>query len=176
MFSSIATKKHLWKYYTKLPDCRAQCKFCENKYNYINSTEFKRHIAKKHKKIWEYERERKLSKWPWMYLKYLNKLYSQCIICDANVLSTSESAENHLSLHSEKQRENYIFCKWLWKYCVKRNDFAVECNIYHKYISLFIYNYLDFHIKSIHLDKLKNTREMHDTVGSSLSLERALSI
>nr|XP_012219788.1 PREDICTED: uncharacterized protein LOC105670699 [Linepithema humile]XP_012219797.1 PREDICTED: uncharacterized protein LOC105670699 [Linepithema humile] len=164
---TIVTQKHFWKYFVKLPDFKAQCMFCENKYNYINTANFFNHTKKYHKKILKYEQERKLIKIPWMYFKYLNKSHSQCIICDANVLSTSESVENHLSSHSEKQRKNYILCGWPYKYSTKINDFVMECNICNKNVLLSVYNYLDAHIKEKHWDKLKNTQETHDTVGSS---------
>lgn len=47
-----------------------------------------------------------------MHFKYLNKLYLQCIICYANVLST-ESVENYLTLHSEQQQQKkYVYQNW----------------------------------------------------------------
>nr|XP_012221829.1 PREDICTED: uncharacterized protein LOC105671885 [Linepithema humile] len=164
---TIVTKKHLWKYFVKLPDFKAQCMFCENIYYYINNGNFYNHMENYHDKFLKYEQERKLIKLPWMYFKYLNKSHSQCIICDANVLSTSESVENHLGSHSEKQRKNHIFCSLLWKYSTKRDDFVVECNICNKNVSLHVPANLDVHIKGKHWDKLKNTQKTHDTVGSS---------
>nr|XP_012215920.1 PREDICTED: uncharacterized protein LOC105668249 [Linepithema humile]XP_012215928.1 PREDICTED: uncharacterized protein LOC105668249 [Linepithema humile] len=163
----IVTKKHLWKYFVKLPDFKAQCMFCKNKYNYISTINFRNHMEKYHKKTLIYEQERKLMKLPWMYFKYLNKSHLQCIICDANVLSTSESVENHLSSHSEKQRKNHILSSWPYKYSTKKDDFVAECNICNKNISLQVHDYLDIHIKVKHWDKLKNTQESRDTVDSS---------
>nr|XP_012224999.1 PREDICTED: uncharacterized protein LOC105673738 [Linepithema humile] len=167
MSLNIATKKHLWKYYVQLPDFEAQCKFCESKYIYIDAKNFKRHVARKHSKIWKYEEKKKLIKGPWMYFKYSNKLYSQCIICDGNVLSTSESVKNHLSLHSEEQWKNCIPCNWARKYLTKSGDFEVECNICQNDFSLSIHSSLDHHIKKTHLDKLKNMQERRGTVVSS---------
>nr|XP_012232216.1 PREDICTED: uncharacterized protein LOC105677908 [Linepithema humile] len=167
MSLDIATKKHLWKYYVQLPNFEAQCKFCENKYNYGRYNNFKLHIARCHKKIWKYEEERKLIKWPWMYFKYSIELYSQCVICDANILSTSESIENHLNSHSEEQRENHILRNWPRKYWTQRSDFMVECNICHKNVPICIYKYLNSHTKMMHSNKIKNTQETHDTVDSS---------
>jgi hypothetical protein len=172
MFLNIVTKKHVWKYYTKLSDFTAQCKFCEKEYYYIKVANFERH-TRKHEEIWKYEEERKLTKWPWMYFKYFNKLYLQCIICDAKVLSATKSVENHLSSHSKKQQENHILRRWQWKYFTKRGDFVMECNICHKYLSLSVVNYLDRHIKKTHSNKLTNTQETCDTFGSS---ERVLSL
>lgn len=43
----------------------------------------------------------------------------------------------------------------------------VNCNICNNNISLSINNYLDYYIKIIHLDKLTDTQETHDTAGSS---------
>nr|XP_012225751.1 PREDICTED: uncharacterized protein LOC105674178 [Linepithema humile] len=166
MSSSIITKQNLWKYYVKLSDFKAQCMFCEKKYYYVMAINFQTHITIHHKKIWKCEEERKLiKKGPWMYFKYLNELYSRCIICDVNVLSTS--VENHLNTHSEKQRKNRKYRNWLWKYCRKRKDFLVECDICHKNLSLSIQRQLSYHIKVQHLDELKNTQEIHDTVASS---------
>nr|XP_012224431.1 PREDICTED: uncharacterized protein LOC105673402 [Linepithema humile] len=166
---SLITKEHIWEYYINLTDFKAQCKYCEFKYNYINDTNFKRHIEKNHKKILEYEEERKLRKWPWMYFKYSDQLLSQCIICYANILSTSKSAdlEDHLSSHSKEQRKNHILQNWKRKYWTQRNDFEVECDICNNNISLQIRKHLDFHIRKTHSDKLKNMQETHDLVDSS---------
>lgn len=169
------TKKQLWKYYVTLPDFKAQCIFCKYTINYINYLHFGEHITRQHKEILKYEGNRKLTKWPWMHFKYLDNLYLQCIICDAYVLFTIESTENHLSSHSEKQRKNHILRNWLWKYCTQEDDFVVRCDICCKNVSLSINHYLNSYIKKIHFDKLKNTQGAHSsTVGSSkrvLSLE-----
>nr|XP_012225322.1 PREDICTED: uncharacterized protein LOC105673914 [Linepithema humile] len=170
---SIANKKHVWKYYIKLSDFKAQCKFCEKKYNYLTSSNCHTHISKHHTRIWKYEKEKKLIKLPWIYFKYQNKLYSQCIICDANVLSTSESVENHLNSHSEEQRKNHILRDWSCKYFTKRGDFVVECNICHNNVSLSIKSHLTAHIKTTHSDELKNIQKTRDTADSS---ERVLSL
>nr|XP_012224328.1 PREDICTED: uncharacterized protein LOC105673341 [Linepithema humile] len=165
----IVTKKNIWEYYIKLTNFEVQCKFCENKYKYIDSASFKIHIKRHHKKILEYEEEKKLIKGPWMYFKYLNQLFSQCIICNAKFLSTSKSEdlEDHLSSHSEEQRKNHILQNWKRKYWTQRNDFVVECNICHAKLKLYCHRHLDFHIRRIHLDKLKNLQETHDLIDSS---------
>jgi len=147
MSRTIVIKKNVWKYYIKLPDFKTQCKFCEIKYYYVSPSNFKIHIARHHRKIWKYEKKKKLMESPWMYFKYFNKLSSQCIICDANVPSILESLENHLYLHSEEHRENYILRSWTWKYCTKSSDFEVECDICHKNLSLPIKEHLNSHIK-----------------------------
>ncbi|XP_067210298.1 uncharacterized protein [Linepithema humile] len=165
----IATKKHIWEYYINLTDFKAQCKYCEIKYIYINDQNFKRHIRKFHIKILEFEEEKKLIKGPWMYFKYSDQLLSQCIICDADILSTSKSEdlEDHLNSHSEEQRKNHILQNWKRKYWTQRNDFVVECSICNNNISLDIIKNLDFHIRKTHLDKLKIMQETHDPVDSS---------
>nr|XP_012227772.1 PREDICTED: uncharacterized protein LOC105675320 [Linepithema humile]XP_012227773.1 PREDICTED: uncharacterized protein LOC105675320 [Linepithema humile] len=165
---NIGFKKHMWKYYTKLPNFKAQCMFCEKKYTYISSyTNFYQHVARHHITIWKYEEKRKVMKEPWMYFKYLNKLYSQCIICDANVLSTFKSVKNHLNLHSGEQRKNYAYQNWSRKYWTQESDFVVECNVCHDNVSFPLHSIMGCHIKKTHLDKFKNTQEIHDTVGTS---------
>nr|XP_012215768.1 PREDICTED: uncharacterized protein LOC105668132 [Linepithema humile] len=167
MSLNIATEKYIWKYYINLMGFEAQCKFCEKKYNYTDNENFIRHIAKLHKEIWKYEDGGKLRKWPWMYFKYSNIFSSQCIICDAKVLSTSKFVEDHLNSHSKDQQNNHILQSWTEKYWSKRNDFVVECNICHDNLTLSILECLDSHIKETHSDKLKNTQEIHDPVDSS---------
>lgn len=168
--SRIVKKNNLWKYYVKLPNFQAQCMFCENKYCYICLTNFKIHVIRYHKKTFKYEEKIKLIQGPWMYFKFLDKLYSQCIICHAKVLSTSESVENHSSLHSEEQRKSHACHNWLWKYFTKKDDFMIKCNICHKELLISASVYLDFHIKMQHLDELKNIQETHETVDSLMSL------
>jgi len=167
MSRSIATRKHVWKYYIKLPNFEAQCVFCEKKYCYVHFANFKNHVVTHHRKIWKYEENRKLIKWPWIYFKYLNKLYSQCIICNANVLSTSKSVKCHLNSHFEAQRKNYTYQDWLWKYWTSKDDLVVECNICHMNISLYMKSWLDSHIRLKHPDKLKNIQKTHNTIDSS---------
>nr|XP_012230658.1 PREDICTED: uncharacterized protein LOC105676981 [Linepithema humile] len=229
MSLSIATRMNVWDYYMKLPNLKAQCKFCENRYDYITPINFQRHIETQHQEIWKYEEkrklecyldshikrihsdklknmletcntvdssesvslhqtdtmslrhvgtqhpeiwkyeeERKLMKWPWMYFKYLNNLYSQCVICCANILSTSECVKDHLNSHSEEQQKNYyIYRVWPWKYCTQRGDFIVKCNICCNNLSLSVCSHLDSHIKKMHSDKLKIMQETHNTVNSS---------
>nr|XP_012224428.1 PREDICTED: uncharacterized protein LOC105673399 [Linepithema humile] len=169
MSVNIATKKNIWEYYINLTDFIAQCKYCEIKYNYINDAHFKRHIKSFHTKILQYEEEKKLIKGPWMYFKYSDELLSQCIICNADILSTSKSEDfvDHLSSHSEEQRKNHILQNWKRKYWTQRNDFEVECNICNNTISLQIHIHLDSHIRKTHLDKLKKKQETHDPIDSS---------
>nr|XP_012225737.1 PREDICTED: uncharacterized protein LOC105674168 [Linepithema humile] len=165
MSLKIITNKNVWEYYTKVSDFKAKCKSCGNTYCYKNSTNFKSHI-KIHKEISEDEEKKKLIRWK--YFKYLNKLYSQCIICNRDVPSTIKSVKHHLSLHSKKEQKNYIHVTdWTWRFWTEKNDNKVECNICHKDISLFIHKNLDNHIKTKHSNTLKNTQEAYDTVGSS---------
>ena len=102
-------------------------------------------------------------KWPWMHFKYLDNIYLQCTICDANVLSTFESVENHLSLHSEEQQKNYKYKCWPCKYCTQEDDFMVKCDICHNNISIYVSQHLNIHIKLVHPDKLRDTQETHHT-------------
>lgn len=85
--SNISTK-NVWKFYVKLRDFEAQCIFCENKYSYMSFTNFQIHVATHHRKIWTWEKEGRQIKWLLRYFKYLDDVYSQCIIYDVNVLST----------------------------------------------------------------------------------------
>ncbi|XP_067213426.1 uncharacterized protein [Linepithema humile] len=165
MSPNIITNKNVWEYYTKVSDFKAKCKYCKYTYLYKDSSNFKTHI-KKHKEISEDEEEKKLIRWK--YFKYLNQYSSQCVICNTDVPSTTESVEHHLSLHSEEQKNYYVYgTDWTLRFRTEKNDKIVECNICHKNISLCISKSLDYHIKKKHLDKLKNTQEAYDTVGSS---------
>nr|XP_012219376.1 PREDICTED: uncharacterized protein LOC105670432 [Linepithema humile] len=172
MSLSIITNKNVWEYYTKVSDFKAKCKSCENTYLYKDSSNFKTHI-KIHKEISEDEEKTKLIRWK--YFKYLNQYSSQCVICNTDVPSTTESVEHHLSLHSEQQQKNYYVygTNWTLRFRTEINDNIVECNICHKNISLCFSKSLDYHTRNKHLDKLKNTQEAYDRVGSA---ERVLSL
>nr|XP_012219782.1 PREDICTED: uncharacterized protein LOC105670697 [Linepithema humile]XP_012219783.1 PREDICTED: uncharacterized protein LOC105670697 [Linepithema humile] len=183
---SNITKKNVREYYTLLSNFEAQCNFCEKKYTYITINTLKHHIHSQHREIEKYEEERKRKKWPWMYFKYLNESYSQCIICDANVLSISvesKSVEKHLTdFHSEEEQENHTQKSWLEKYFAKSDDFSMKCNKCHKELSVAIQKInLTEHIKNSHPNKLKNTQETYDTVSpskriSSLETDTSMSL
>nr|XP_012219781.1 PREDICTED: uncharacterized protein LOC105670696 [Linepithema humile] len=171
MSLSNITKKNVREYYTLKTNSKAQCNFCKKKYIYVKNDTSKKHINRHHKEIKKYEEERKRIKWPWMYFKYLNESYSQCIICGANVPSISvesKSVEKHLKdFHSKEEQENHTPSNWLSKYTTRIDELLMECNICYKKLSISIQNVqLTNHIIKTHSDKLKITQETYDTAGS----------
>lgn len=53
------------------------------------------------------------------------------------------------------------------KYYTQKDDFVVECKICNNNSTFSINRYMNYHMKTKHLDKLKNAQETHGTVDSS---------
>nr|XP_012221210.1 PREDICTED: uncharacterized protein LOC105671540 isoform X2 [Linepithema humile] len=179
MSEIIVTKENVWQYYEKLSDWVAKCKFCANKYMYIDDRWFYEHIQRTHQEIFEYETYEGRQEWPWIYFKYaysythplsnICTLYLKCLLCGVNCdHSTIESLVNHLRNHSnnKKELEDYVFHDWVKKYCTKCTDFTMDCNLcfLSKY-NFSLENHLNEHITT-HSDNLGNELETYDIVTS----------
>nr|XP_012218878.1 PREDICTED: uncharacterized protein LOC105670109 [Linepithema humile] len=163
---NVANKKRLWKYFIKLPNFKAKCRFCERKYCYISLANFVAHIKRMHEHIFNHEEKRIQQKWSWKYFKYFNKEFLQCIICNGYVLSGNKTdlLVHHLSTHSNKQLEDYKFNTWPWKYCKKCGDYEIECSICYKVLSPAIEQNLNCHIKLKHSEIFGITQETSNTI------------
>nr|XP_012225694.1 PREDICTED: uncharacterized protein LOC105674136 [Linepithema humile] len=170
-----AEKKTLLDNYRLIPECfQANCKFrlCIFRGCYINTTNFTEHVIKDHKEISSYE-DINGEGYPWMYFKYYDEDYSQCLLCqDINTVTTLEDLlKYHLeNTHFATFPFNHNGSSWVWKYCTKIKDFHVRCNLcsIEKELDVQLTD-LNQHIENTHLNEPTSTKRAYDIAGSSAS-------